>query len=72
MDALIPSYRQLKGSRQFSPTLKDVALAGASGSKAMKQVSHQMFSIVVEAAGESNIKFPSKSFSFQFFVVIYI
>ena len=34
------------------PTLKEVALAGAPGSKAMKQVSQQMLSYAVKATGE--------------------
>lgn len=37
------------------PTLKEVALAGSPGSKAMKQVSQQIFSFVAKAAGESMI-----------------
>jgi hypothetical protein len=35
------------------PTLKEVALAGSHGSKAMKQVSQQILSFAVKAAGES-------------------
>lgn len=35
------------------PTLKEVALAGSPGSKAMKQVSQQIFSFAIKAAGES-------------------
>ncbi|KAF5737820.1 hypothetical protein HS088_TW13G00711 [Tripterygium wilfordii] len=34
------------------PSLKEVALAGSPGSKAMKQVSQQMLDIAVKAAGE--------------------
>lgn len=37
------------------PTLKEVALAGSPGSKAMKQVSQQIFSFAAKAAGESMI-----------------
>jgi len=36
------------------PTLKEVALAGAPGSKAMKQVSQQIFGFAVTAAGEGD------------------
>jgi len=35
------------------PTLKEVALAGAPRSKAMKQVSQQILSFALKAAGES-------------------
>lgn len=35
------------------PTLKEVALAGSLGSKAMKQVSQQILSFAIKAAGES-------------------
>lgn len=35
------------------PTLKEVALAGTPGSKTMKQVSQQILSFAVKAAGES-------------------
>lgn len=34
------------------PNLKEIALAGSPGSKAMKQVSQQIFSIAAKAAGE--------------------
>ena len=36
------------------PILKEVALAGAAGSKAMKQVSQHMFGFAILAAGEGN------------------
>lgn len=35
------------------PTLKEVALGGSAGSKAMKQVALQIFSFAIKAAGES-------------------
>ena len=35
------------------PTVKEVALAGSHGSKAMRQVSQQIFNFAVKAAGES-------------------
>lgn len=34
------------------PTLKEVALAGTSGSKALKQVSVQIMNFTIKAAGE--------------------
>ncbi|KAG8634764.1 hypothetical protein MANES_17G080400v8 [Manihot esculenta] len=36
------------------PTLREVALAGSTGSKAMKQVALQLLSFAIKAAGESN------------------
>ncbi|KAF5948684.1 hypothetical protein HYC85_014641 [Camellia sinensis] len=36
------------------PALKEVALAGSTGSKAMKQVSQQIMILVLKAAGEGN------------------
>ena len=36
------------------PTLKEVALAGSSGSKAMKQVLLQIMKFSIKAAGEGN------------------
>ena len=47
------------------PILKEVALAGASGSKAMKQVSQQMFGFAILAAGEG-IFYRSTLQSFSF------
>ncbi|GAB4840420.1 hypothetical protein Ancab_021187 [Ancistrocladus abbreviatus] len=50
-----PSAR-LKATERFEavyPTLKEVALAGSPGSKAMKQVSQQILSFAIKAAGES-------------------
>lgn len=35
------------------PTLREVALAGSTGSKAMKQVALQLLSFAIKAAGES-------------------
>ena len=37
------------------PTLKEVALVGSPGSKALKQVSQKIFSFAAKAAGESMI-----------------
>lgn len=37
------------------PTLKEVALAGPAGSKAMKQASQQILTFTIKAAGESNL-----------------
>ena len=37
------------------PTLKEVALAGASGSKAMKQVAQQILGVAIQAAGEGKV-----------------
>ncbi|KAB2020721.1 hypothetical protein ES319_D07G087800v1 [Gossypium barbadense] len=49
-----PSAR-VKATERFEaiyPTLKEVALAGSPGSKAMKQVAQQILSYAVKAAGE--------------------
>uniref|UniRef100_A0A6M2E9I3 Transmembrane protein 214-A n=1 Tax=Populus davidiana TaxID=266767 RepID=A0A6M2E9I3_9ROSI len=51
-----PSSARIKATERFAaiyPSLKEVALAGASGSKAMKQVSQQILSFALKAAGES-------------------
>lgn len=51
-----PSAR-VKATERFEavyPTLKAVALAGSPGSKAMKQVSQQILSFAVKAAGEES------------------
>uniref|UniRef100_A0A7C9CEU4 Transmembrane protein 214-A n=1 Tax=Opuntia streptacantha TaxID=393608 RepID=A0A7C9CEU4_OPUST len=51
------SAARVKATERFEavyPTLKEVALAGAPGSKAMKQVSQQIFGFAVTAAGEGN------------------
>ncbi|CAK7326768.1 unnamed protein product [Dovyalis caffra] len=51
-----PSSARVKATERFGaiyPTLKEVALAGASGSKAMKQVAQQILSFALRAAGES-------------------
>ena len=37
------------------PLLKEVALAGAPGSKAMKQVTQQIFTFALKLAGEGTI-----------------
>ncbi|KAL3578359.1 hypothetical protein D5086_019863 [Populus alba] len=50
------SSARLKATERFGaiyPTLKEVALAGAPRSKAMKQVSQQILSFSLKAAGES-------------------
>ncbi|KAJ6766621.1 TRANSMEMBRANE PROTEIN 214-LIKE [Salix purpurea] len=52
----IPSAR-VKATERFEavyPTLKEVALAGSSGSKAMKQVTHQILNFAVKATGEGS------------------
>ncbi|GFP90805.1 transmembrane protein 214-a [Phtheirospermum japonicum] len=49
------SSARVKATERFEavyPTLKDVALAGSPGSKAMKQVSLQIQTVAVKAAGE--------------------
>ncbi|KAM7463422.1 hypothetical protein LguiA_031543 [Lonicera macranthoides] len=51
------SSARVKATERFEaiyPTLKEVALAGAPGSKAMKQVSQQMLSYAVKATGDGN------------------
>ncbi|CAM8879634.1 unnamed protein product [Rhodiola kirilowii] len=48
---------RVKATERFEavyPTLKDVALAGAPGSKSMKQVSQQIFGYVIKAAAGDN------------------
>ncbi|KAF8407618.1 hypothetical protein HHK36_006751 [Tetracentron sinense] len=50
-----PSGR-IKATERFEavyPTLKEVALTGSTGSKAMKQVSQQILTFVIKTAGES-------------------
>ncbi|XP_042512801.1 uncharacterized protein LOC122087670 [Macadamia integrifolia] len=50
-----PSAR-VKATERFDaiyPSLKELAISGVSGSKAMKQVSQQLLSFVVQAVGES-------------------
>ncbi|KAF8389989.1 hypothetical protein HHK36_024509 [Tetracentron sinense] len=55
MQATFPaSSARVKATERFEavyPTLKEVALAGSPGSKAMKQVSQQILSFAVKAAG---------------------
>ncbi|KAK3016930.1 hypothetical protein RJ639_006919 [Escallonia herrerae] len=49
------SSARVKATERFEaiyPTLKEVALAGSPGSKAMKQVSQQVLNFAVKAAGE--------------------
>ncbi|PIN21749.1 hypothetical protein CDL12_05559 [Handroanthus impetiginosus] len=49
------SSARVKATERFEAIyliLKDVALAGSPGSKAMKQVSHQILTLAVKAAGE--------------------
>ncbi|XP_027341766.1 uncharacterized protein LOC113854762 isoform X2 [Abrus precatorius] len=51
-----PSSARVKATERFEaiyPTLKEVALGGSPGSKAMKQVSLQIFSFAIKAAGEN-------------------
>ncbi|KAF5750148.1 hypothetical protein HS088_TW03G00480 [Tripterygium wilfordii] len=50
------SAARVKATERFEiiyPTLKEVALAGSPGSKAMKQVAQQVMSLALKAAGES-------------------
>ncbi|KAL9392045.1 hypothetical protein Peur_015965 [Populus x canadensis] len=52
----VPSAR-VKATERFEavyPTLKEVALAGSSGSKAMKQVTQQILNIAVKVTGEGS------------------
>ncbi|XWS34475.1 hypothetical protein CRYUN_Cryun21dG0041700 [Craigia yunnanensis] len=51
------SSARVKATERFEaiyPTLKEVGLAGSHGSKAMRQVSQQIFNFAVKAAGESS------------------
>lgn len=51
------SSTRVKATERFEaiyPLLKEVALAGAPGSKAMKQVTQQIFTFALKAAGEGN------------------
>ncbi|XP_028758929.1 uncharacterized protein LOC114717872 isoform X2 [Neltuma alba] len=51
------SSARVKATERFEavyPTLKEVALAGSHGSKAMKQASQQIFNFALRAAGERN------------------
>ncbi|CAI9755986.1 unnamed protein product [Fraxinus pennsylvanica] len=51
------SSARVKATERFEaiyPTLKEVALAGTPGSKAMRQVSQQIQTLAVKAAGEGN------------------
>ncbi|XP_022776431.1 transmembrane protein 214-A-like [Durio zibethinus] len=50
------SSSRVKATERFEaiyPAVKEVALAGSHGSKAMRQVSQQIFNFAVKAAGES-------------------
>ncbi|KAK7359491.1 hypothetical protein VNO77_01451 [Canavalia gladiata] len=52
-----PSSTRVKATERFEaiyPTLKEVALGGSTGSKAMKQVSLQILNFAIKAAGENN------------------
>ncbi|WJX46969.1 hypothetical protein P8452_33709 [Trifolium repens] len=52
-----PSSNRVKATERFEaiyPILREVALGGSPGSKAMKQVSQQIFSFAIKAAGEDN------------------
>ncbi|RDX75159.1 Transmembrane protein 214-A, partial [Mucuna pruriens] len=53
VDAQLVSYATERFEAIY-PTLKEVALGGSVGSKAMKQVSLQIFSFAIKAAGENN------------------
>jgi hypothetical protein len=49
------SVAKVKATERFVavyPTLKEVAVAGSAGSKAMKQVSNQILTLALKAAGE--------------------
>jgi hypothetical protein len=51
------SSARVKATERFEaiyPLLKEVSLAGAPGSKAMKQVTQQIFTFALKAAGEEN------------------
>ncbi|KAL7000930.1 hypothetical protein U1Q18_002082 [Sarracenia purpurea var. burkii] len=51
------SSARVKATERFEaiyPTLKEVALAGSAGSKAMKQVAQQILTLAVRAAAEGN------------------
>ncbi|CAJ2677681.1 unnamed protein product [Trifolium pratense] len=51
------SSTRVKATERFEfiyPVLREVALGGSPGSKAMKQVSQQIFSFAIKAAGEDN------------------
>ncbi|XP_028051521.1 uncharacterized protein LOC114256123 [Camellia sinensis] len=51
------SSARIKATERFEavyPALKEVALAGSTGSKAMKLVSQQIMTLVLKAAGEGN------------------
>lgn len=48
------------------PTLKEVALAGSPGSKAMKQVSQQIMTVSLKASGEGTFfKVDKKNFNLK-------
>ncbi|KAL5697356.1 hypothetical protein ACHQM5_030806 [Ranunculus cassubicifolius] len=50
-----PTSSRIKATERFEaayPTLKELALAGTPGSKAMKQVTQQIFTSALKAAGE--------------------
>ncbi|XP_010460098.1 PREDICTED: uncharacterized protein LOC104741034 [Camelina sativa] len=52
------SSARVKATERFEaiyPLLKEVSLAGAPGSKAMKQVTQQIFTFALKAAGEENV-----------------
>ncbi|GFS32995.1 transmembrane protein [Actinidia rufa] len=49
------STRATERFEAIYPTLKEVALAGSAGSKAMKQVSQQILILAVRAAGEDRL-----------------
>lgn len=58
------SSARVKATERFEviyPALKEIALAGSPGSKAMKQVSQQIFSFAIKAAGESTPELPKEA-----------
>jgi COX assembly protein 1 len=59
------SSARVKATERFEviyPTLKEVALAGSPGSKAMKQTSQQILSFAIKAAGERIPELASEAF----------
>ncbi|KAI3976960.1 hypothetical protein MKX01_008818 [Papaver californicum] len=56
MRLTFPSSARVKATERFEavyPVMKEVALAGSPGSKAMKQVTQQIFTFSLKAVGES-------------------
>ena len=68
MYVFLLTLNHLQATERFEaiyPTLKEVALAGAPGSKAMKQVSQQIFIFAAKAAGESMLFIFPYPFSYE-------